>query len=60
MSSRLVGMAAWVSGLQKSSFYPKIQGKTRENDDFLILASGLASAGARSVKNFGPAWLEQS
>ena len=51
MSSRLVGMTAWVSGLQKSSFWQKIQEKQGKNDDFLILASGLAAAGARSVKN---------
>ena len=51
MSSRLVGMTAWVSGLRKSSFWPKNPGKTEKNYDFLILASGLASAGARSVKN---------
>jgi hypothetical protein len=30
MSSRLVGMTAWVSGLRKSSFWPKIPRKTRK------------------------------
>ena len=50
-SSRLVGMTAWVSGLRKSSFLPKFPRKAQKNDDFLILASGLVSAGARSVKN---------
>ena len=30
-SSRLVGMTAWVSGLRKSSFWPKIPRKNREN-----------------------------
>ena len=34
MSSRLVGMTAWVSGLQKSSFWPKNQGKTKEKQRF--------------------------
>ena len=34
MSSRLVGMTAWVSGLRKSRFWPKILRKTKENQRF--------------------------
>ena len=34
MSSRLVGMTAWISGLQKSRFWPKIPRKTREKQRF--------------------------
>ena len=61
MSSRLVGMTAWVSGLQKSSFWPKIARKTREKQRFSDsgLWPGLGGRAKRKQLHDAPGFVGQ-